>query len=105
MSKPAGTKFHGVAPGVETENKGSSTANANRDVYTIEQIGAVGTSDVYTLLSSTDGSNVDYSIYGQAFLVGSTGSLAVNINGSNIELLATPTTTNSTQWVTQYRYI
>ena len=38
MSIPAGTKFHGVAPGVETENKGSSTANANRDVYTIEQI-------------------------------------------------------------------
>lgn len=37
MAIPAGTKFHGVAPGVETENKGSATANANRDVYTIEQ--------------------------------------------------------------------
>ena len=62
MAIPAGTKFHGVAPGVETENKGSSTANANRDVYTIEQIGAVGTSDVYTLVSATDGSNVDLTL-------------------------------------------
>lgn len=38
MSIPAGTKFHGVASGVNTENKGSATANANRDVYTIEAI-------------------------------------------------------------------
>lgn len=62
MSIPAGTKFHGVAPGVETENKGSATANANRDVYTIEEIGSVGTSDVYTLVSATDGSNVDLTL-------------------------------------------
>ena len=39
MSIPAGTKFHGVAPGVDTVNKGSSTANANRDAYTIDDIG------------------------------------------------------------------
>lgn len=64
-----------------------------------------GNTSVATVLAVTDGSNVDYSVYGQAFLVGTTGSLAVNINGSNIELLVTPTTTNSTQWVTQYRYI
>ena len=38
MSIPAGTKFHGVAPGVDTINKGSSIANANRDAYTLEQI-------------------------------------------------------------------
>ena len=64
-----------------------------------------GNTSVATVLAVTDGSNVDYSVYGQAFLVGTTGSLAVSINGSNIELLVTPTTTNSTQWVTQYRYI
>ena len=62
MPIPAGTKFHGVAPGVETENKGSATANANRDVYTIEEIGSVGTSDVYTLVSATDGNNVDLTL-------------------------------------------
>ena len=37
---PAGTKFHGVDPSVETVNKGSATANALRDVYTIEQLSA-----------------------------------------------------------------
>lgn len=38
MAIPTGTKFHGVAPGVETENKGSSQANAMRDVYTIDEL-------------------------------------------------------------------
>lgn len=38
MPIPPGTKFHGVAPGVETENKGSSTKNSLRNVYTIEDI-------------------------------------------------------------------
>ena len=38
MSIPAGTKFHGVAASVDTQNKGSNTANANRDAYTIEQL-------------------------------------------------------------------
>ena len=33
---PAGTKFHGVATGVDTVNKGSATANSNRDAYAIE---------------------------------------------------------------------
>jgi len=35
---PAGTKFHGIKSSVETVNKGSSTANAFRDTYTIEEI-------------------------------------------------------------------
>lgn len=39
MPIPPGTKFHGVAPGVETKNRGSSTRNALRDAYTIEEIG------------------------------------------------------------------
>lgn len=39
MPIPPGTKFHGVAPGVETENKGSASRNANRDAYTIEDFG------------------------------------------------------------------
>ena len=36
MPIPAGTKFHGVAPGVDTENRGSANANSDRDAYTIE---------------------------------------------------------------------
>ena len=39
MPIPPGTKFHGVAPGVDTENKGSKRKNDNRQAYTIEEIG------------------------------------------------------------------
>jgi hypothetical protein len=38
MAIPNGTKFHGVAPSVDTQNKGSDRANAIRDAYTIEEI-------------------------------------------------------------------
>ena len=38
MAIPDGTKFLGVAPFVDTKNKGSEQANAMRDAYTIEQI-------------------------------------------------------------------
>jgi hypothetical protein len=38
MSIPSGTKFHGVASSVDTENKGSASANAIRDAYTIEEL-------------------------------------------------------------------
>jgi len=38
MAIPNGTKFHGVAPSVDTQNKGSDKANAMRDAYTIEEI-------------------------------------------------------------------
>jgi hypothetical protein len=41
MSIPVGTKFHGVAPEVDTLNKGSVIANANRDAYTLEQLQSV----------------------------------------------------------------
>ena len=62
MPIPAGTKFHGVAPSVDTTDKGSASRDALRDAYTIEEIGAAGTSDVYTLGSSTDGDNVDLNL-------------------------------------------
>ena len=62
MPIPAGTKFHGVAPSVDTNDRGSASRDALRDAYTIEEIGAAGTSDVYTLNSSTDGDNVDLNL-------------------------------------------
>ena len=62
MPIPAGTKFHGVAPSVDTTDKGSASRDALRDAYTIEEIGSAGTSDVYTLNSSTDGDNVDLNL-------------------------------------------
>ena len=47
MPIPPGTKFHGVAPGVETENKGSASRNANRDAYTIEEFGGGGGGGIF----------------------------------------------------------
>ena len=41
MPIPAGTKFHGVAPSVDTLDRGSSIANSNRDAYPIEDFGSV----------------------------------------------------------------
>jgi len=38
MAIPTGTKFHGVAPEVDTENRGSALANSWRDAYTIEEL-------------------------------------------------------------------
>ena len=46
MPVPPGTKFHGVAPGVETENKGSKLKNDQRNVYTIEEMGGSFTEDI-----------------------------------------------------------
>jgi len=39
MPIPAGTKFHGVAPGVDTTDKGGATVQPLRDVYTIGDFG------------------------------------------------------------------
>jgi hypothetical protein len=38
MSIPDGTKFHGVAPSVDTSNRGSASLNSKRDAYTIDEI-------------------------------------------------------------------
>jgi len=54
MAIPAGTKFHGVASSVETENKGSAQVNALRNVYTIEEIIAeTASSDAVQLFQRT----------------------------------------------------
>jgi hypothetical protein len=64
MAIPAGTKFHGVAPEVETENRGSNLSNSQRDTYTIEEIqagGGVGTlSSVLNNGNETGGKDVEF---------------------------------------------
>jgi len=37
MPIPSGTKFHGVAPEVDTTDRGSATVSALRDAYTLEE--------------------------------------------------------------------
>jgi len=52
MSIPQGTKFHGVAPSVDTANKGSATANARRDAYTIDQmVDYIGSRGLFTQIA------------------------------------------------------
>jgi len=57
----------------------------------------------------TDGVDVDYAIYGGVRLGGTTGSLAVNMTSAggntNINLQATPSSSNSTVWTTQIRLV
>ena len=74
--------------------------------YLVKGIDATGSKySVSTVLAVTDGTNADYVIYGSSQLGGYTGSLAVNIVGSNVRLQVTPASSNSTVWTTQYRLI
>jgi hypothetical protein len=58
----------------------------------------------------TDGLDVDYAIYGGVRLGGTTGALAVNMTSAGggiyeINLQATPASSNSTVWTTQIRLV
>jgi hypothetical protein len=70
----------------------------------IDSAGA-GKYSVATVQAVTDGTNVDYSVFGTVNLGGSTGSLAVNISGGFVRLQVTPASSNSTVWTTQFRII
>ena len=77
---PQGTKFHGVAPSVDTVNKGSATANAWREAYTIDDmvnyIGAKG------LFSQTeDGPSVTDTTDELTMIGNGDGNLSVPANG------------------------
>ena len=60
---------------------------------------------VATVQAVTNGSSVDYAIYGGVSLGGTTGSLAVNLVGGNLALQVTAASSNSTVWVTQFQLI
>ena len=102
-----------LAAGTVTTTTTSQTALASFAVsgingieFLVKGIDATsGNTSVASVLSVTDGSTVDFVTYGQTFLTGSPGVLAVGLNGSDLELLVTPSATDSTVWVTQYRFI
>ena len=91
------------------------TANQTISTFTVTGVTGVqwlvkgldsgGKQSVATVQAVTNGSAVDWAVFGGVALGGSTGTLAVNIAGSNIELQVTPASSNSTLWVTQYRLI
>ena len=81
-------------------------AGLNGVEFIVKSIDSTGSKySVATVLAVTDGTNVDFSIYGQAFLGATTGTLSVAISGANIALSTTPASSNSTVWTTQYRSI
>jgi hypothetical protein len=74
--------------------------------FLVKAVDATGSKySVATVQAVTNGSDVDYTIFGGVNLGTTTGSLAVNISGSNIALQVTPSSSNSTVWTTQYRLI
>jgi hypothetical protein len=74
--------------------------------FLVKAIDSTGSKySVATVQAVTDGTSVDYTIFGGVNLGTTTGSLAVNISGSNIALQVTPASSNSTVWTTQYRLI
>ena len=83
-----------------------AVSGVNGEEFLVKGIDSTsGNVSVASVLSVTDGSTVDFVTYGQSFLTGSAGVLAVGLNGADLELLVTPAATNSTVWTTQYRFI
>jgi len=77
---PQGTKFHGVAPGVETDNKGSALANAQRDKYTIDDmVNYVGAKGLFT--QTEDSTAITNTTTETSLLASGEGSLSVPANG------------------------
>lgn len=96
----------------------TSSVTANQTIATLSVTGVTGIEflvkgidaggnkySMATVQAVTNGTSVDYSTFGGVQLGGFTGSLAVNIAGSNISLQVTPASSNSTVWTTQYRII
>jgi len=58
MSVPAGTKFVGINPSVDTQEKKSGLSNSYSEIYTIEDIASQVTPyDSYVALLTQDGTN------------------------------------------------
>jgi hypothetical protein len=77
---PQGTKFHGVDPSVETINKGSATANAWRDAYTIDDmVNYFGTRGIFS--QTEDGPVVSDTTDELTIIGNGEGSLSVPANG------------------------
>ena len=73
--------------------------------FLVKAVDSGGKYSVATVLAVTDGTDVDYTVYGTTQLGGYTGSLAVNVTGGYLRLQVTPASSNSTVWVTQARTI
>jgi len=83
-----------------------STTGVTGVEFLVKAVDATGAKySVSTVQAVTDGTTSDFTVYGGVTLGGYTGALSVNIVGSNVSLQVTPSSSNSTVWTTQYRFI
>lgn len=86
---------------------GTSIVGIEFFVRGVDQVGSKY--NIATLQAVTNGSTVDYTTYGTVRLTGSAGTLSADIYTSglttSVRLLVTPTSSNSTNWITQIRTI
>ena len=108
-----------VSTAITWDSATTTSISANQTVASISTTGVTGLEflvkgidsagagkySVATVQAVTDGSSVDYSVFGTVNLGGSTGTLAVNISGGFVRLQVTPASSNSTVWTTQVRII
>lgn len=84
---------------------GSGVTGVEWIVKGVDNNGVTPKYSVATVQAVTDGTSVDYTLYGTVNLGGTTGMLAVNVVGSTLRLQVTPSSSNTTTWITQYRTI
>ena len=60
---------------------------------------------VATVACVHDGTNLSYDVYGTVNIGGWVGKLSANYSGGKVQLLVTPSSTNSIKWTTQYKTI
>jgi hypothetical protein len=60
---------------------------------------------IATVACVHDGSNLSYDVYGTVNIGGWVGKLSANYSGGKVQLLVTPSSTNSIKWTTQYKTI
>ena len=108
-----------VTTAITWDSTTTTSVSANQTIASISTTGVTGLEflvkgvddagggkySVATVQAVTDGTSVDYSVFGTVNLGGSTGTLAVNISGGFVRLQVTPASSNSTVWTTQVRYI
>jgi hypothetical protein len=73
--------------------------------FVVKGLDSGGRYSMATVQAVTDGTTVDYAIFGGVNIGTSTGSLSVAISSGNIALRVSPSSSNSTVWTTQYRLI
>jgi NDP-sugar pyrophosphorylase family protein len=60
---------------------------------------------IATVACVHDGTNISYDVYGTVNIGGYVGKLSANYSGGKVQLIVTPSSTNSILWTTQYKTI